>query len=91
MDKPLDFAQYQQLKRYSFNQMNRWVMSVYKSGYMDAKNDCEKDADTVVLDFDDLTMLEFLKSIDGIDADTAEKIVQAMINHGDKSTWELER
>ena len=30
MLKPLNFGQYQALKRYSFNQMNSWAVSVYK-------------------------------------------------------------
>lgn len=91
MDKPLDFGQYQQLKRYSFNQLNRWAVSVYQSGYMDGQNDYEEDADTTILEFDDQTMMEFLLSIDGVTQDIAEKIVQAMVEKGEKSTWSLER
>lgn len=35
MVKPLNFGQYQMMKRYTFNQMNQWALSVYTSGYTD--------------------------------------------------------
>ena len=85
MIKPLNFGNYQAMKRYSYNQMNAWAMSVYKSGFEDGQED---GTETVVLDFDEQTMREFLTSIKGISDKTAEKIISAMIKKGG-GTWEV--
>ena len=77
--KPLNFGQYQQMKRFTFNQMNAWAVSVYKSGFEDGQED---GTETVILDFDEKTMREFLTSIKGISDKTAGKIISAMIEKG---------
>ena len=84
MLKPLNFGNYQSLKRYSFNQMNQWAVSVYASGFQDGQ-----DSMPTVLEFDKDTMEEFLLGIDGIGAKTVRKIVQAFIDKGE-SAWELD-
>ena len=85
MIKPLNFGNFQAMKRYSYNQMNAWAVSVYKSGYEDGQED---GTETVILDFDEQTMREFLTSIKGISDKTAEKIISAMIEKGG-GTWEV--
>lgn len=84
MLKPLNFGNYQALKRYSFNQMNAWAVSVYQSGFEDGQ-----DSMPTVLEFDKDTMTEFLLGIDGIGEKTVKKIVQAFIDKGE-SAWELD-
>ena len=84
MLKPLNFGNYQALKRYSFNQMNQWATSVYVSGFQDGQ-----DAMPTVLEFDKDSMTEFLQGIDGIGEKTVKKIVQAFIEKGE-SAWELD-
>lgn len=84
MLKPLNFGNYQALKRYSFNQMNQWAVSVYQSGFQDGQ-----DSMPTVLEFDKDTMTEFLLGIDGIGEKTVKKIVQAFIDRGE-SAWELD-
>lgn len=84
MLKPLNFGNYQALKRYSFNQMNQWATSVYVSGFQDGQ-----DSMPTVLEFDPNTLEEFLLGIDGIGAKTVKKIVQAFIDKGE-SAWELD-
>lgn len=84
MLKPLNFGNYQALKRYSFNQMNAWAVSVYQSGFQDGQ-----DSMPTVLEFDPNTLEEFLLGIDGIGAKTVRKIVQAFIDKGE-SAWELD-
>lgn len=79
MIKPLNFGNYQAMKRYSYNQMNAWAMSVYKSGFEDGQED---GTETVILDFDEQTMREFLTSIRGISDKTADKIISAFIAKG---------
>lgn len=83
--KPLNFGQYQQMKRFTFNQMNAWAVSVYKSGYEDGQED---GTETVILDFDEQTMREFLTSIKGISDKTADKIISAFIAKGN-GAWEV--
>lgn len=84
MLKPLNFGNYQALKRYSFNQMNQWAVSVYQSGFQDGQ-----DSRPSILEFDKGTMEEFLLGIDGIGEKTVKKIVQAFIDKGE-SAWELD-
>ena len=85
MIKPLNFGNFQAMKRYSYNQMNAWAVSVYKSGFEDGQED---GTETVVLEFDEQTMREFLTSIKGISDKTAGKIISAMIEKGG-GTWEV--
>ena len=84
MLKPLNFGNYQALKRYSFNQINQWVVSVYQSGFQDGQESMPQ-----ILEFDKDTMTEFLLGIDGIGEKTVQKIVQAFIDKGE-SAWELD-
>ena len=84
MLKPLNFGNYQALKRYSFNQMNQWAVSVYQSGFQDGQESMP-----TILEFDKGTMEEFLLGIDGIGEKTVKKIVQAFIDKGE-SAWELD-
>lgn len=72
------------MKRYSFNQMNQWAVSVYQSGFQDGQ-----DSMPSILEFDKDTMTEFLLGIDGIGEKTVKKIVQAFIDKGE-SAWELD-
>ena len=83
--KPLNFGQYQAMKRFTFNQMNALAVSVYKSGYEDGQED---GTETVILDFDEKTMREFLTSIKGISDKTADKIISAFIAKGN-GAWEV--
>ena len=85
MIKPLNFGNFQAMKRYSYNQMNAWAVSVYKSGFEDGQED---GTETVILDFDEQTMREFLTSIRGISDKTADKIISAFIEKGN-GTWEV--
>lgn len=83
MIKPLNFGNYQAMKRYSYNQMNAWAVSVYQSGFEDGQED---GTETVILEFDEQTMREFLTSIKGISDKTADKIISAFIEKGE-GTW----
>lgn len=88
MAKPLNFGQYQMMKRYTFNQMNQWALSVYASGYTDGQDSCQEYS---AMNFEPETMYEFLIGIEGVSEDIATKIVQSMIEKGEQSTWTLER
>lgn len=83
MIKPLNFGNFQAMKRYSYNQMNAWAVSVYQSGYEDGQESMPR-----ILEFDKDSMEEFLLSIDGIGEKTAEKIVKAFVEKGE-AAWEI--
>lgn len=84
MLKPLNFGNYQAMKRYSYNQMNVWAVSVYQSGFEDGQESMPQ-----ILEFDSNTLEEFLLGIDGIGEKTVKKIVRAFINKGE-SAWEID-
>lgn len=84
MLKPLNFGNYQAMKRYSYNQMNAWAVSVYQSGFEDGQESMPQ-----ILEFDSNTLEKFLLGIDGIGEKTVKKIVQAFIDKGE-SAWELD-
>lgn len=83
MLKPLNFGQYQALKRYSFNQMNSWAVSVYKSGFEDGIESCEQDETVQMLEFDKDSLRDFLKSVNGVDDTTIDNIINAFIERGE--------
>lgn len=83
MIKPLNFGNFQAMKRYSYNQMNAWAVSVYQSGFEDGQESMPR-----ILEFDKDTMKEFLLGIDGIGEKIAEKIVNAFIEKGE-AAWEI--
>ena len=80
MLKPLNFGNYQALKRYSFNQMNQWATSVYASGFQDGRESMPR-----ILEFDSNTLEEFLLGVDGIGEKTVKKIVRAFIEQGERA------
>ena len=78
MIKPLNFGNYQTMKRYTYNQMNQWATAVYMSGYQDGKDSMPQ-----ILEYDENTLEEFLLGIDGIGEKAVKKIVQAFIEKGE--------
>ena len=83
MIKPLNFGNFQAMKRYSYNQMNAWAVSVYQSGFEDGQESMPR-----ILEFDKDTMEEFLLKIDGIGEKTAKRIVNSFIEKGE-AAWEI--
>ena len=83
MIKPLNFGNFQAMKRYSYNQMNAWAVSVYQSGFEDGQESMPR-----ILEYDKDTMEEFLLKIDGIGEKTAKNIVNAFIEKGE-AAWEI--
>ncbi len=49
MKKPLTFNDYKLLQKLSFNQMNVWATSMYKSGYEDAKEDFKNEEEVAII------------------------------------------
>lgn len=79
MRKVADFKTFKTLKNMSFNDFNRWVISVYQSGYKDgADEEAEKYGDNPTV-FDEDTLYEFLLTVPGVGEKTASRIVNTMI------------
>lgn len=79
MKKVADFSTYKHLQKMSFADFNRWVVSVYKSGYADgADTESEKYGESpLVLDEDSL--YDILVSVPGVGNKLANKIVDRMV------------
>ena len=82
--KMLTFQQYKKIRNLSLNEFNRWVVSIYKSGFEDGLKEGEKEFDECsTYTTDELTT--FLQTIPGIGQKTAEKIVDAIIDEGENN------
>lgn len=79
MKKVADFSTYKHLQKMSFADFNRWVISVYKSGYADgADTESEKyGKNPLVLDEDSL--YDILVSVPGVGNKLANKIIDRMV------------
>lgn len=84
MRKLLDFSAYKLLKRMSFNDLNRWVVSIYKSGFEDGLEEAEKDTqnEDVVAQLTDERLLEIILSVKGIGKNRASAVVEKVLSEG---------
>ena len=78
MKKVTDFGQFKNVKNMSFNNFNRWVTSIYGSGYQDGYDEATEGAEI----FDEDSLYDFLISVKGIGCVLADRIVQAMSERG---------
>lgn len=83
MKKVADFNTYKHLQKMSFADFNRWVISVYKSGYVDgADEESNKYGENpIVLDEDSL--YDILITVPGIGEKLANKIVEKVVGSGE--------
>lgn len=77
--KMLTFQQYKKIRNLSLNEFNRWVVSIYKSGFEDGLKEGEKEFDECSTYTED-ELMDLLLSLHGIGKKTAEKIVDAIID-----------
>lgn len=83
MRKPVDFATYKQIQKKSFNDFNRWVISIYNSGLQDGINITNDD---VIAELDEDRLLQILLSVKGIGRNRAEEAVQKILEEGTYGT-----
>lgn len=87
MKKLVDFNNWKQVKKLSLNDFNRWVISIYQSGYKDGQ-EAEKEkfkeleSECTVMMDDDLK--DLLLTVPGVGEKRAETIVEKVQN-ADKS------
>jgi len=86
MKKVADFNTYKRLQKMSFADFSRWVISVYKSGYVDgADEESSKYGDNpIVLDEDSL--YDILITVPGIGEKLANKIVERVVKADEAKT-----
>ena len=71
--KPVHFRDYKQIQKMTFNQFNRWVEVLYKSGFEDGLNAGQ---DNVIAEISDDELMEILLSVKGIGRKRAEQVIE---------------
>ena len=79
MKKPADFATYKMVKNLSFNDFNRWVTSIYGSGYCDGQDAINEGC---VAALTDDRLLEIILSVKGIGKNRAQELMQKILAEG---------
>ena len=79
MKKVADFSTYKHLQKMSFADFNRWVISVYKSGYADGSDEeSEKYGDHPLILNED-SLYDILITVPGIGEKLADKVIERMV------------
>ena len=97
MGKVIDFATYKKITKYSLNEFNRWVTSLYNQGFDSgiefAKNNLYIEQKIVPEDlvsaYTDERLMEILLSVKGIGKNRAQEVVDKIMNEGvDNKLWD---
>ena len=95
--KALDFSSYKKVQKFTLNEMNRWIESVYKDGFDAGYNITQKDLynrmtiepSDLVSAYTDERLMEILLSVKGIGFKRAQQVVDKIMNEGvDPKLWE---
>ena len=95
--KAVDFATYKKIQKFTLNEFNRWIESVYRDGVDDAFTLTQKDlynrmtieAEDLVSAYTDERLMEILLSVKGIGFKRAQQVVDKIMNEGvDPKLWE---
>lgn len=79
MKKPLDFRTYQVIRKMSFNDMNRWITSIYSSALQEGINTTNDD---VVAELTEDRLYEIIKSVKGIGEKRAKEATEKILAEG---------
>lgn len=79
MIKPVSFSTYKMLQKLSFNDFNRWVISVYNSGVQDGINITN---DEVIAEVTEDTLYDIIRSVKGVGENRTQQIVDKILNEG---------
>jgi DNA uptake protein ComE-like DNA-binding protein len=79
MRKVADFSTYKHLQKMSFADFNRWVISVYKSGYADGADEESKKYEDNSLTLNEDSLYDILITVPGIGEKLANKIIERMV------------
>lgn len=79
MRKVADFNTYKHLQKMSFADFNRWVISVYKSGYVDGVDEESEKYGKNPLILNEDSLYDILITVPGIGEKLADKIIERMV------------
>ena len=79
MKKPVDFSTYKKIQKMTLNDLNVWVMSIYKSGLNDGVNLLN---DNIAAEVSDDRLLEIMLSVKGIGRKRAEQVIEKLLAEG---------
>ena len=85
MRKLLDFIAYKHIQKMSFADMNKWVLSVYKSGFADGLEEGEKESSDIpdlVAQLTDDRLMEIMLSVKGIGKNRAQIVIDKILAEG---------
>ena len=83
MKKPVNFSDYTKVQKLSFNEFNKWVIEIYKSGFTDGYQECADSSNECLLaEVNDSRMMEILLSVKGIGKNRAEQVMKKLAQEG---------
>lgn len=82
--KPADFSTYKSVLKMSFNQFNRWVASLYGSGYQDGYDEGGKEFGDNPLILDEDSLYDLLLTVPGVGERIANRIVDRFVEECEK-------
>ena len=97
MHKAVDFSTYKKIQKFTLNEMNRWVETIYRDGFESGYNLTQKDLynqvkiepTDLVSAYTDERLMEILLSVKGIGRKRAQEVVDKIMNEGvDLTLWD---
>ena len=85
MKKLLDFITYKHIQKMSYSDMNKWVLSVYKSGFVDGLEEGEKEVSEnsdLVAQLTDDRLMKIILSVKGIGKNRAQAVIDKVLSEG---------
>lgn len=97
MHKAVDFSTYKKIMKFTLNEMNRWVETIYRDGFEAGYNVTQKDLynqitiepKDLVSAYTDERLMEILLSVKGIGRKRAQEVVDKILKEGvDLTLWD---
>ena len=80
--KPVNFSDFKKIQKFSLNEFNRWMMTLYETAFEDGLREGESEFDDCIATISEDRLLEILLSVKGIGVKRAEKIIATILNEG---------
>lgn len=77
--KPVDFATYKRVQKMTYNDFNRWVISVYNSALQNGINITQND---IVAELTEDRLYDLIRSVKGIGENRTIEIVNKILAEG---------
>lgn len=79
MRKALDFPTYKRLQKFSLNDANRWVTTLYVQAYNDGKDEIKNECAAILTEE---RLMEILLSVKGIGKNRANQVIEKILKEG---------